>query len=337
VVAVQDAFGNTVTTSSASVTLTITTPAGAALTCTTNPRTTSSGVATFAGCKIDKPGTYTLTATASGLTSAVSASLTIAVGPATKLAFTASPSSTTGGTVFGTQPVVAVQDAGGNTVTTSSAAVTLTITTPNGATLTCNSNPTNAVAGVATFAGCKIGKSGTYTLTAASSGLTNGVSTSFTITVGTATKLAFTTSPVGSAINVAFATQPVVAVQDAGGNTVSSTTSITLSITSGGGATLTCTANPKAAVSGVATFAGCKINTAGTYTLTAQASGGLTSAVSTSFTITVTLALAAAAAPAAPSTPSPAGPAAKASLPATPAPKSLPAATPATSPAAPGR
>jgi hypothetical protein len=148
--------------------------------------------------------------------------VTITAGAASTLAFITSPSDSIGGVAFASQPVVAVQDAGGNKVTTSGAPVTLTITTPAGATLACAANPTNAVAGVATFVGCSISlKTGTYTLTAASSGLTNGVSASFTISVGPATKLAFTTSPSSStAVNTGFAAQPVVTVQDAGGNKV---------------------------------------------------------------------------------------------------------------------
>jgi hypothetical protein len=287
VVAIQDPGGNTVTSGTAAVTLSITTPAGAVLICTTNPANTVAGVATFAGCSIDKSGTYTLTATAtaSALTSAVSPSFTISAGSATKLVFTTSPSSSTGGTAFGTQPVVTVQDAVGNTVTSSTASVTLSITTPAGATLTCTTNPRTASSGVATFAGCKIDRTGTYTLTAASGGLTSPLSTSLTITAGSATKLVFTTSPSNTVRNVVFATQPVVSVQDAGGNTVtSSSASITLSITSGG-ATLTCTQNPTSASSGLAIFAGCRINAAGTFTLTASASGGLTSAVSNSLII----------------------------------------------------
>jgi len=88
------------------------------------------------------------------------------------------------GKIFGTQPVVTIQDANANTVTTSTASVTLTITTPAGATLTCTANPKNAVAGVDTFTGCSINNPGTYTLTAASSGLTNAVTNSFTIQGG---------------------------------------------------------------------------------------------------------------------------------------------------------
>jgi signal peptidase I len=284
VVAVQDVGGNTATLSAAPVTLSITTPAGAVLTCTANPKNAVAGVATFAGCKIDKTGTYTLTATSGTLTAAVSASFTITAGPAAKLAFTASPSNTTANSVFATQPVVAVQDVGGNTATSSTAPVTLSITTPAGAVLTCTANPKNAVAGVATFAGCKINKTGTYTLTATSGTLTAAVSASFTITAGPAAKLAFTASPSNTTANSVFATQPVVAVQDVGGNTASSTASVTLSITTPAGAVLTCTANPKTAVAGVAAFAGCKIDKKHTYTLTAT-SGTLTAAVSTSFTI----------------------------------------------------
>jgi hypothetical protein len=70
-----------VTTSTASITLSITAgtgTSGAVLTCTANPKAATSGIATFAGCKISKTGTgYTLTAVSSGLASATSSSVTI--------------------------------------------------------------------------------------------------------------------------------------------------------------------------------------------------------------------------------------------------------------------
>ncbi|MBT2531025.1 hypothetical protein J7E83_02580 [Arthrobacter sp. ISL-48] len=287
VVAVQDAGGNTITTSSAPVTLSITTPGGAALTCTTNPVTAISGVSAFSGCSINRPGTYTLTAASGSLTNAVSTSITVTIGPAAKLGFTTSPTDTQVNTVLAVQPVVAVQDAGGNTITTSTAPITLKITAPSGgANLTCTTNPKSASSGIASFPGCKISKTGTRTLTATSGTLAAGVSSSFNITGGTATKLAFTTSPTDSTGGMAFPTQPVVAVQDVNGNTTSSTASVTLTITTPAGAALSCTANPKPAVAGVATFAGCNINKTGTYTLTAT-SGSLTATASTSFTITV--------------------------------------------------
>lgn len=130
-------------------------------------------------CRIDTAGTYTLTATSGTLDAATSGSFTI-FGTAAKLAFTTSSSGSTGGIAFPTQPMVTVQDAGGNTVTTSTVSVTLSI--PAGTpVLTCSRNPMNAVAGVATFAGCRINNAGTYTLTATSGVLTAAVSNTVTI------------------------------------------------------------------------------------------------------------------------------------------------------------
>ena len=60
------------TGNTSSVTLAITTPAGATLSCTNNPQGAVAGVATFAGCDIDLPVPYTLTATDGALTAAVS-------------------------------------------------------------------------------------------------------------------------------------------------------------------------------------------------------------------------------------------------------------------------
>src|SRR5207244_3990279 len=137
---VQDLGGNTVTTTSAgTVALTITqpsTPAGAALTCTNATVAVSAGVATFAGCKIDLAGTNTLHAVDGGFT-ATSNGFTIPTGAAANIAFTTSPTGSTGGLALRAPPPIAVQDLGGNTVTTDSSGVTLTITAPGGALLNC--------------------------------------------------------------------------------------------------------------------------------------------------------------------------------------------------------
>src|SRR3954468_12028724 len=89
-VAVQDAYGNTVTTDTSNVTLAIgTNPGAGTLSCTANPVAASAGVASLAGCKIDKIGTgYTLKATDGSLTLATSSTFNVTVGPAAKLAFT---------------------------------------------------------------------------------------------------------------------------------------------------------------------------------------------------------------------------------------------------------
>ena len=104
----------------------------------------------------------------------------------THVAFATSPSSSTHGAAFGTQPVVEIRDALGNVVTTSSAPVTLSIksgTPATGGPGTLNGTVTvNAVNGVATFSGLSISGAGTgYRLHAVSGALTPADSALFDI------------------------------------------------------------------------------------------------------------------------------------------------------------
>jgi DNA-binding beta-propeller fold protein YncE len=314
VVTIEDASGNTIVgDSSTSVTLSITPnsgPNGATLGCPDpNGLTVQAvnGVATFGGCSIDTPGHgYTLTATdtADGLSTASdSFNIAIATGPAIQVAFTTEPGGAAPGAALSPQPVVAVEDAGGNTVTTDNSTVTLAITGGTGATLTCAGGqpPTaSAVNGVASFSACRINDAGTgYTLMATDGTLTSAASDPFDIAVGGPTQLVFTTSPGGAAPAAPLNPQPVVTIEDAGGNVVTDDSSdVTLSITSGTGnpsASLTCSGSTltAGAVNGVATFSGCSINDAGSgYTLTAtDVADSLPMATSSSFNITSTFSL----------------------------------------------
>jgi len=289
VVTVQNADGTTATGSNATVTLAITTGTGspsAALSCTGGTSEVAvNGIATFTGCSINlaSGAPYTLTATASGLTSATSATFWIKVGAAAKVGFVVQPSGgTADGTAWVSQPQVAVQDAGGNTVAGGGVNVTLSITgAPAGVTLACTSlTVATEASGIAPFAGCTIDKAGTYTLKAISGSLTYGTSSSFTVVP----KLVFTTQPGGGASGAVWATQPVVTLQNADGSPVTSSTA-TVTLTASGG-TLACTTNPVTAVAGVATFAGCKITgAAGLYHLIANDSVGSTAVNSADFTI----------------------------------------------------
>jgi sRNA-binding regulator protein Hfq len=283
-VTVQDQYGNTVTTDSSNVTIAVT-GATAAVTGCANTKAAASGIATFSGCTITTVGTYTLTATDGLLISAVSTSFIISPAAANKLAFTQTPGSTVAGVAFASQPQVTVQDQFGNTVTADSSSVTIAIT--SGATLTgCAANPKAASSGVATFIGCAIRTAGTFTLTATDGLLTSAVSGPFIISAAAATKLAFTQSPTNTVAGVAFAAQPQVTVQDQFGNTVTTDSSnVTIAVT-GGAATVTCTANPKAASSGVATFSGCAITTVGNGYRLHATDGSLAAADSTAFNIT---------------------------------------------------
>ncbi len=116
----KDANGNPVPESLA-VTIT-SSPAGITGTTVVNANTT--GAATFTNLSFSAPGTYTLTASAPGLASVVSGTITVAPGPATQLGFNGAPSS-----ALVTAPLppftAQVEDAGGFTVVTATGTVTL--------------------------------------------------------------------------------------------------------------------------------------------------------------------------------------------------------------------
>jgi hypothetical protein len=146
------------------------------------------GVASFKELSIDKAGSYTLTAIIAGMASAGSATFTITPGAAAKLFFNTQPAGGPAGSPLTTMPpaiAVLVQDVYGNTVTGSTAEISLAITPDTGASGAVLSGMTKlkAVNGVADFEGLSIDKVGTgYTLTAASSGLISAVSEPFDIT-----------------------------------------------------------------------------------------------------------------------------------------------------------
>ena len=216
--------------------------------------------------------------------------LEVAVGAATKLAFIVQPAASfVAGAVIAPAFQVAIQDQWGNTVTTSSAQVALSLANnPGGASLS-GTLAKAAVAGVATFSDISLNKVGTgYTFRATSTGLTLATSSAFNIVIGPAAKLAFTGQPegpyqAGTAINAI----PEVTVQDAQGNTVTdSTLEITVAIANNaGGGTLSGT-KTRSAVGGVIAFPDLSIDKTGTgYTLSATATG-VTAATSGAFNVT---------------------------------------------------
>lgn len=304
------------------------------------------------------PGTAQLTATSTSVR--IDRQAGACAGPAAKLAFTAQPGSAVAGQPFATQPRVAIQDANGNTVTTSTALVTLAKKSGAG-TLACSATSVAAVAGIATFSGCNVDSPGTgFVLAASATGLTSADGSPFgvampaptvtsinppsgsttggtpvtilgsfftgatAVTIGgapatnvtvvsatqiTATtpagtagardvavttsggmatgaglftytepapRLVFTTQPAIVTVGRAFATQPSVAIRNASGTTIATSKAIVTLVGTG----LACDANSVAAVAGIATFSGCRISQAGTFRLSATATG-LLSAEST--------------------------------------------------------
>jgi hypothetical protein len=181
-VVIEDSLGRWVTTATNVVTLEIGAgPVGGTLTGTLSAAPTN-GVATFADLRIDKPGSgYMLTATASGLTGAPSASFDIEAA-ATQLVFTVQPGSAEAGASITPAVRVTVTDSAGETVTAFAGPVTVAIgANPGGGTLT-GTTRVNAVHGVAIFGDLSIQNTGTgYTLTAASGGLKGATSAAFTV------------------------------------------------------------------------------------------------------------------------------------------------------------
>ncbi|HEY6059626.1 MAG TPA: hypothetical protein VIV10_03490, partial [Gemmatimonadales bacterium] len=291
VVTARDVQGNTATGFTGDVGMAIGTNPGSGTLTGTLSVPAVSGVVTFSNLSIDKVGTgYTLSATATGPTSATSATFNIAAGAAAKLAFGQQPTSTTGGATISPAVTVRILDASGN-LTASTASVSLAITTGTGTADAQLGGTVSkaAVAGVATFSNLNIDSVGTaYTLTATSGGLTADTSNAFNVAVGAPARLAFLVQPSTTSPGATITPAVQVEVRDSGGNKVTTATnSVTVAIgTNPGPGTLSGTTT-LAAVNGVATFSNLSINNAGNgYDLTASATS-LIGATSNSFDIVV--------------------------------------------------
>jgi hypothetical protein len=283
-VAVEDAFGNVVTSAAVSVSLAVNSGGqGETLSgCTASP---SNGIYSFSGCYGNVYATnLTLTASSSGLTSQTSNPFNITNVPYS-LSFTTSPTAGASGSTFVVQPVLVVKDISGRVVTSTTATIAFQASPLSGTLASCTGLAPNL--GYYYVANCTFaGLVGTpYTLTARTSTLTSLPSSSFSPTApGLASQLVFTTQPIAGASGAAFTVQPVVKVEDSAGNVVtSSTASIILSPT--GGTLSSCTGLTAAA--GVVNVSNCTF--AGVigqpYTLTAM-SGSVTSLPSSSFSPT---------------------------------------------------
>ena len=210
---------------------------------------------------------------------------------ASLLVFTAQPSaSSTAGVAFATQPVVALEDAAGNTDPAFQSNVTVSIGSNPGAGSLSGTAVATAVSGVATFSGLSVDKAGVgYTLIAsdAADGLPSAASSAFTVVPGPPSKLAFTIQPSNAGAGIGPTFQ--VAVQDASGN---------LTPTTGYVVTVAIGTNPSAGVltgtataasrGGVATFTGLGVAAIGAgYTLVAtDTPDGLAAATSAPFDVT---------------------------------------------------
>ena len=277
---VEDQFGNLVTVDSSNVTLSIDTGPGAIG--GTDTVAASSGVATFSNVILDTIGTYTLTASDGGLTSATSDSFTVTPGPASQVVFVQQPSDVTAGVADSPSITVNVEDQFGNIVTTDSSNVTLSVNTGPGA--IGGTDTVAASGGVATFNDVILDTAGSYTLAATDGSLTPADSDSFTVNAAAASQLGFAVQPTSTTPGTDLSPAVVVNVEDQFGNIITGDSStITMAVHTGPSFSLFGTMGV-AAVNGAATFSDLSLHTAGSYTLVAT-DGSLTSADSSAFSI----------------------------------------------------
>jgi hypothetical protein len=270
-VRLADVSGNFVSTAGVQVTATLATGTGslAGATATTD----ATGTATFPALTITGPaGSYSLTFAAPGLTSVTTASITVASGSPTQLTYTVAPPATAAsGQPLNPQPVLQLRDASGNAVLQAGVQVTASAA---GLTLTGESVTTNAN-GEAAFTSLTLsGATGTYNLAFGVVGVPSSISSSISLTAGSATQLTVSTAPPATTT----AGQPFSAtlqIRDAGGNAVAvSGVAVTAAIASGPGGTLSGTLNVATNASGVASFPDLVLTgTLGDYTLTFTAAG----------------------------------------------------------------
>lgn len=265
----RDAAGNAVTGFSGQVTIGIASgPSGAVLGGNTTVAATA-GVATFSDLTLDRAGTYTLRATATGLSQATSSSFSVGAGSAANVSKVAGDNgSAQVGQLVEPEPRVRVTDAGGNPV----AGVTVTFAVASGGGTATGTTPTTNSSGEAEVGSWRLGTTaGTNTLTATVSGL---APVTFTATgePASGSGLEFyqdatpqTTIASGGPLDDPV---PVVQIVDAQGNPVATSgVPITISI-SPAGASLGGTTTRSTDASGRAAFTGITVTGAvGDYTL----------------------------------------------------------------------
>lgn len=210
-VVIQDENGNPITTSTASVTIALgNNPGGGTLSgdLTASP---VNGVVTFPDLSIDRSGSgYTLVAKSAGVTDVFSNQFDVLAAPASRLQFVTQPSNAAAGASIAPAIRVAIQDQQGNTVTTATDSVRLSLNPGTG-----NLGgvvAVKAVNGVATFDQVTVGVSGTgYTLTAIApqSPLVSVTSSAFSVTSSKVTVAINSDAPdpsmVGQTYTVSFA------------------------------------------------------------------------------------------------------------------------------------
>ncbi|MBL4847217.1 MAG: hypothetical protein JKY65_16985, partial [Planctomycetes bacterium] len=162
-----------------------TNPGSATLAGTLTRNTIAGGIAVFPGLSLNQSGTYTIRATSSGLTTAISGTFVVNPALPRQLAFTANPTLTASGNIINVPGgvVVRVENSIPGAVLNQPILVTLVLASnPNQGVLFGTTSVMSDNNGLATFTTLQINRAGVgYRLTALASGLTSAQSTLFDV------------------------------------------------------------------------------------------------------------------------------------------------------------
>ena len=280
----EDSLGNIDPTFSGTVTLALANNPGDATLGGSLTAIAVDGVATSTDLTVASAGTgYTLKATASGLTTAVTPAFTVtALGVATQLVVTAEPpAAVTAGSPFGL--VVMAEDMLGDVSTNYDGTVTLTLgPNPYGSSLA-GTLSVNAVNGVANFSGVSLYQVGSYTLSAGGNGLVGATTNTLVVNPAAATQLAVLGPNDNVLTGSSFSLE--VDAENAFGQvntTFNGSVTLTLHNNTGGSLDGTLTAT---ALNGIATFNNLTLSQAGGGDTIQATSIGLTSGISQPFDV----------------------------------------------------
>jgi streptogramin lyase len=273
VVAVENSAGNPDIDYTGTVTIALGNNPGGDTLKGTLTATVNQGIAVFSGLTLKVPDSgYTITATASGLSSTTSDAFNVTLGATRLVVTTEPPNSVQAGTDFSI--TVSAQDGEGNVDTSYNSAITLTLSNANGATLS-GVLVVGANDGVAIFTGLSINQPGNdYVILASSGNLTSATSNGFDVTTGPAYQLVVATGgePPSSVIAGAPFALTIEAEDQFGDEATSFDGSVTLSIANNSNGQLEGNLTQSAS-GGLVTFSGLSIDTVGNYTIEATSTG----------------------------------------------------------------
>ncbi len=276
-VRIIDQSGNTVTSSSLTVTAAL--ASGPGTLGGTLTATAVNGVASFPNLVLTgQAGSYTIDFSSGALTKATSNAFQVqAASPATTLVFSTTPPATAqSGVAFSPAPVVQLQDASSNPVSQAGVVVTVSRVSGNSAVVITGGSASTDSNGMATFSGLTLtGPADDYVLAFLSAGLTGVTSSGIALATPPPTTIAPNSATSQSAtVGTAVSQAPSVRVTGVGGVPVSGV-SITFTVTGGGGTISP--ASPAVVATnanGIATLSNWTLGlTPGTNAVTATASG----------------------------------------------------------------